>query len=458
MSKIIELEIKNNNLTVDCFVEKEEYSLFKERVVEQVLKNVTVKGFRKGHSPKDKAMEKVNPLELQSTIMQETIQRFFPDLQPEVDEEIKKQERSPLSTVVSISPDYTKEVEDGFQFRVIVSLLPKVELNKLSEITIKLPDGEDVPERISKKEFFEREQKVALSYFNRYEEIDQKSKEGFKITINLSEKSKSEEKPKTEDGVVVHLGTGQFPKDFDEKLIGLKKSDKKDFSVNIKDQELDYSIEVVKVEKPTLKTLEEIIENSEDAKSQIISKEDFLTKLESIYNNETSQIHNRMKKDLIIKDLLTIIPDFEMDDEKIESEIDRIFKALEEQALASKINIQEVFQISGLPSTGKKIASDDDVKTEIEDYVKKEFKLMNILQVVYFEKVEEKIKDTDVESLSKEIKADPKKYQIQPGENIEDLEKLNAIAYDRLLRSKAYTWIQDQVKVEILPLAKPSKK
>ena len=47
MSKIIELEIKNNNLTVDCFVEKEEYSLFKERVGCKVF----IKGRRRSNKP-----------------------------------------------------------------------------------------------------------------------------------------------------------------------------------------------------------------------------------------------------------------------------------------------------------------------------------------------------------------------------------------------------------------------
>lgn len=448
MPKILTKEIINNTLLADCLVEIEEYQEFKDRVTDQVLKTVTVKGYRKGHAPREKAMQKINLIQLQSTIIQETVERFFPELQTTLDEYLKKGDRQPLSATVSVSPEHTKETEDGFQFRVITTLLPKIDLKDISKIKIELPDGEDIEGRISKKEFYKKEIENALAYFNQYEEVDTKSKKGLKITVNLTETPLEGESRKQEN-LVVYLGKGQFPESFEKNLIGLKKDEEKKFSAEIKTQKLDYIVQIKTVEEPKLKTLNEVIKNSEEAKKQLVSEEEFTKRLEQVYDRETSQIHQRMQKDLIIKEVLKVVPDFEMEEGKIRLEINRIYSTLEKEAEKKNIEIAELFNSSGLPKIKEEVKTPQDVKTSIEDYVQKEFKLMNILQAIYYLIKEDRITSKDIESLASEIKKDPKKFQVQNPEVVADNKKLENIAYDRLLRAKAYKWIQEQVKLDI---------
>lgn len=448
MSKILTKNITGNKLIADCLVEKQEYQDFKERIIDQILKNITVKGYRKGHAPREKAMQKVNPIELQSTIIQETIEKFFPSIQKDLEEYMKSESRQAISATVSVSPDHTKETDDGFQFRVITNLLPKIDLDTISTIKIELPDGEDIDNRISKKEFFEKEEKNAIAYLNKYTEADIKSKNDLKIILDLTE-TPPEGSPREQKDLVVYLGRNQFPESFEKNLIGLKKGEEKEFESEINGQTLKYKIIVKSVQKPNFKTLAEVIQNSEDAKNQLKSEEEFRQELERIYDSETTQIHERMQKDLIIKEVLKVVPSFEMEDERIESEINRIYSALEEQSKKSNISLVDLFNSSGLPAA-KETKTEEDVKDNIIDYVKKEFSLMNILQAVYFSKLDEteKIKDEEVEAVSREIKKDPRKFQVQESE-IADRQRLESVAFDRILRSKAYNWIKSQVKITV---------
>lgn len=448
MSKILNKQIDKNVLLADCLVENNEYQEFKDKIIDQVLSTVSVKGYRKGHAPRNKAMQKVNPIQLQSTIIQETVERFFPELQAQLDEYLKTEDRQPLTVTVSVSPEHTKETDEGFQFRIVTTLLPQVDLEPISKIKIELPDGEDIENRITKKEFYEKEEKNALAYFNQYKEADVKTKKDLKITLDLTEKPAEGEARKQQD-LVVHLGRGQFPESFEKNLIGLKKGEEKNFSAEIKGQSLDYTIVIKKVEKPQLKTLAEVIEKSEEAKNQIKSEEEFRKQLEGVYDKGTTQIHENLQKDLIIKEILRVVPDFDMEEDKIQAEIDRIYSTLKRESEQSNIDISKLFISSGLPKIKEEIKTEQDVQDSVEDYVKKEFKLMNILQAVYFLKVEEKIKTEEIDALTVQIKQDPRKFQVPNEIANSDPKKLESIGYDRLLRSKAYHWIKDNVEISV---------
>jgi trigger factor len=449
MSKILAAKIENNTFLVDCLVEQKEYNEFKERITSQVLKNVSVPGFRKGNAPEKLAMEKVDQIALQSTIMQETVQKFYAELQEDVDKKLVKEDRIGVSTTISVNPEHTKETEDGFQFRVLINLLPKIALDKISDIKVELPEAEKIQGRVSKKDFFDSEKVKLINAFNVFEEVDSKSKEGLQIEVNLVEKS-DEDKERKQDALKINIGTGQFPADFEKNIIGLKKGDKKSFKYKVPhgdhSHEYNYEIEVLKVAKPTLTKINDVLEQSEEAKKQIKSEQDFEKTLQAVYDQETENLYRDIKKNAIVRGILDIVPDFDMESEKMDSEISRIDEVLTTQAKGQGKKLAEVFENSGLPGSEKKPKTDKAVRAEIEDYVKKEFKLMNILQAVYFGKVENKITEKEAETLEKQIKQSPQNFNLSL-EDAKDDDRVKNVAYDRLLRSKAYTWIQDQVQI-----------
>jgi hypothetical protein len=90
------------------------------------------------------------------------------------------------------------------------------------------------------------------------------------------------------------------------------------------------------------------------------------------------------------------------------------------------------------------VKTDNDVRGKIEEYVTTEFKLVEILRYVYYTLVESKIEDKEVQDFKNAIEADPAKYNVSQAEVANG--KAIDVAYDRLLREKAFNWIASQVK------------
>ncbi len=455
MAKIIKTKIDEQSLlfVVDCLVEDNEYQPFKQRIADQFIKNIEVKGFRKGKAPAKLALEKVDPTKLQEIIVQETIYKFYPELQPKIIAELKKLNRISVDSNISVDPSCIQEGVDGFEFRIALRILPKIDLKKIKDIEIEFFNADEIKNRLSKKEFFEREKTQVLQSLNKFTKTNKKSTKNSQLVVDLSEQNLSKKEQKKENKeIVITLGIKQFPPDFEKEIVGLKEGEEKTFAlkINLKDlgeTEFKYVIKIIEVREPQYKNIEELLESSEELKKKLKSEKKLEETLDKIYDQETEEIINSQEKNEIVKALIQNIPDFSIDEQKYHEEAHRIYNVLEHQAQDTDKSVAEVFATSGLPGSEKKLKSNQEVNKAVHDYVYKEFKLMGILQAVYFEEVDEKIQDSEITTLESEIKQNPRNFSVTP-DVIKDPSKLKSIAYDRLLRSKAYRWIKSQVKLK----------
>lgn len=463
MAKILTSKIDEDlKYIVEIQVEPAEYNDFKNRILTQLAKGVEVPGFRKGKAPLQVSLGRLDPVKVQTTVIQETVEKFYRDLRPEIEKDLNEKKTLAIFSSASLldKTDSVSENKDGsFKFTLEILTLAKVDLNPLLEKEQTLVSKSDLVNETNYQSFLTTQHQLFLSNYNDYSPSQGKAKAGDKILANIKEtlidtnfKNKNtdgkEPQQKTSQGVTITLGLNKFPPEFEEKLEGSKAGEKKIFELDLKTtpslkSRYKFEIEILEVSSPVFKTLPELFENKQSVKKQFVSIESLDTELKAIYdrkiNEELNSLIIRQVVDLIISE----IPEFKLPKSVLEQESERIITNLKQRALKSRQSLVEVFLASGLPSTDK-IKTDADVVKNVNNYVSKELKLIEVLRFIYYSLVSEKISETELKNLEKNIKENPQKFSV----NQQELEtnQLTNIAFDRLLRQKSLQWLIENMK------------
>jgi len=454
MSKVIASEIKNLTYFIDYLVEKEEYESFKSRVIDQILKNVEVKGFRKGFAPREMALKEVNPMMMQQTILNEMLDKYGSEAMIAGKEDLKNQGRVGMNFELDSDAETLKEDEKGFQFRLSCKLLANINTDTLIALPIDEPTEKDLADRPDYATFVESEKNRFVGRYNEYNVSEESSKMADKVTVNMSGKIDEKEDARlTANDFTFTLGTKEVLPEFEKGATGLKKGEKNEFSVtfpadyfeeNLQSKQANFFVEVVNVESPKFATLTEVIEGNEEAKKQFDSEEKFDEFLKDFYDNETKKQLEQIKQKNIIKAIVEKSEDVELDEQTIEDEVNRVTLALSDQAKTTGISLAKAYIQNGLPvEDAKKVGLMDDiqVKAEVEKYVRSEFKLSQILSYIYEAKVEKKPTPQEFNQTVSQVKANPAQFNVDPKATEE---QIKSIVMDRIVRQLAATWLFDQ--------------
>jgi trigger factor len=452
MSKVLNSQYGDDlTYNVDYLVENQEYKPWRQRLMTQILSTVEVPGFRKGKAPEQLAMKQLNMLSVEETILQETISKFGTEALNEAKKKLTDEGRVVQDQTVDFDTQYTGSTDEGFKFRVVLSLIPKVDLSALEKIKKPKIESEDLPERVSKEDFIQRESNKFLSSLNTYVEADELTQILHRVEVDLVEEVKGTE-PRDINGVTYTLGASELPPDFEANLIGLKTGEEKEFSLTVptdkvdkKTTEVKYKATVKKVLKPEFADLDKLFEKSENAQKQFADKQKFIDFLSNYYDQETGVIEQDIEKRKIMQEALKLVPDFSLPIERSEAEKDRIMKVLQSQSESSGESLAQVFKESGIADSeakGKIVNDPIEVKKLVGNYVDKEFKWIFILRSIYELKVEEKISQDQLETVAHEMEKKPEEYNISKGA---EHQYYHEVAFDRLMRSKATTWLFDLV-------------
>ena len=136
-------------------IEAKEYTTWKDRVVQRLLENVQVDGFRKGKAPINLAMAKIDQGRIQETTFNETVEKYGVDAIVEARKVLEADNRRILEYYLDVDPQTVGENDKGFTFKIIFSILPTVDLSCID--TLKLPkvDTQDLPKRLTVEEFLQ---------------------------------------------------------------------------------------------------------------------------------------------------------------------------------------------------------------------------------------------------------------------------------------------------------------
>lgn len=454
MTKLIKsTEVSELMHTVDFLVESTEYTVFKNRIVEQVLANIEVKGYRKGKAPREKAMEQVDPVKLDQTILTEVLQKYSDEAVKLAAENLKDKKLS--SFQLDVNPEFTKETKDGFNFRLVAHLLPNIDLSDLKKLKIKEPTVKEIEDRPSYKDFEKSEIAKITEKYAEYKDVKKPYKEGDKLEISMTGKVDGVEDSKLKaDNFVTTLGQKQFIPGFEESVMEIPVGKENTFKVtfpeeyfeaSLANKEVEFTVKVNKASRQKSAKIKDVIEANEELKKAFPSEVELKDYIKNFYDNQTTQILKEIKQKNLIQAIVDETKDFALPDDKINAEIERIYNVFKSESDSKKVDIGEVFATSGLPGSEVKDVkklTDKKVKTNIADYVKKEFKLSALLSYIYSElPAEEKIHEEELNQFVEQAKKNKGQFNL-PADASE--EEVKNVLSDRMVRQSAVNWLYEQ--------------
>lgn len=359
--------VEENQLVRTITIEEkgEKIKQLVEQILKQVSKNVTVKGFRKGHVPKSIVMAKYKDY-----IKEEVAKKFIEENLQQI---LEKENLTPVSQI--FFGDIELNGEDHLKLKVSFEVAPEFELKNYENLEV------EIVKKDVKDEDVEKVIEGILNQNVSYEPEDKEIEQGDKIKIKYHIVSKDGEEEEDEFEVVI--GSGTLRKEIEEQLIGKKKGD----VVEIKDVPLldeqgnekgkaDVTITILEVYKRVVPEFNDefvkklgLGENVEEAKKKI--RED----LEKKFKEDEKRELEQKIIDELVKDY-----DFPVPQSLVEAELEALLQDYARQLQAFGIQPNQEMLIAareGLKQTAEKnvrlmfiinkIAEKEDIKVTEEE-------------------------------------------------------------------------------------------
>lgn len=439
--------------TLDYLIEEETYQTWKQRLTNQALKSVDVQGFRKGKVPNDIALKNVNEKALDEMITRETLEKYGVEAVSSLSKKMQEDKRVILNVEVISDPKFTGEIDKSFQLRLTAFLLPQVDLSGLKDLKIEKGDA-NLSDRPSKEDFIIQEKSRFLRTYNSYtDKNDEAAKNDLVVVRMLGKINDQEDKKLNTERVEIVLGSGEFLPEIENNLPGIKKGEKRTITVNfpgtyfeksVAGREAVFEVECLEIKLAGYDTLEELFEKEDSVKDQFENIQEFYTFLDKFYDDETEKLGDEALQKSVIHCAVTQIKDFALPEDKVESEVGRIFEALTSESQTKSISLTQSFLDSGIPNTGlSKSADEIEIKQKLQEYVKNEFKLSYILHSIYEELVTTKVTSKELTQAVAQIKQNPQQFRINPNSTDSQIQDF---ALDRLKRQTGAKYLFDLYK------------
>lgn len=213
--KITTKKLPKSQIEISIEVPNEDFAPFRQKAVQKLAGQVNIPGFRKGHVPEKKLIEQFG----EQGILAEAAEAAIPNV---LTKAILQESISPITRpdvqLISLTP---------FSFSATVTVFPEIKMGKWEEAGV--PKKEVV---IKKKEIDEVTEQLRERFMER-KPVDRAAKNDDFVEVSFS--------GKTPDGVPLDgteskchplvLGSKQFISGFEEELVGMKKDEKKSFTI-----------------------------------------------------------------------------------------------------------------------------------------------------------------------------------------------------------------------------------
>jgi trigger factor len=213
--KVSKKKLPKSQYSVTVESTEEIFSAYRKKAVKNISQKVSVPGFRKGHIPEKMLIDRFGV----ETILNEAAEEAIPELLAKA---LHKEKLSPIERpnveVSSLTP---------FTFTATVTVFPSIKVDKWEEYEIPRKEIS-----LQEKDIDEVLKQLQERFIERIP-VEREAKNGDFLEIDFS--------GKTPDGVVLDgteskchplvLGSNTFIPGFEEKLIGMKKAEEKEFEV-----------------------------------------------------------------------------------------------------------------------------------------------------------------------------------------------------------------------------------
>lgn len=217
---IIKKDLEKSQVEIKVELSNEEFSPFIEKGAKHLSEQVKIEGFRPGKVPYEVLKQKVGEIsileEAAHIAIRKNIDKIF-------EEQLKGRQPvgQPQIEITKLAPN------NPLEYKMIISLLPIVTLGEYKDLKIKKEQAAVNDEDINKTLEEIREMRA------KEVETNEGAKTGDKVIINLH---LSLDKVPVEDGhahdMSLIVGKEYLVPGFDEKIIGIKKEEKREFKLN----------------------------------------------------------------------------------------------------------------------------------------------------------------------------------------------------------------------------------
>lgn len=377
-----EYEIKKlpkSEVEIKITVSKENFEKHRQTASQEISKDVKVKGFRPGNIPPHILEQHVDKKYIDARAQELAIQRAYA-------ETVIKEKIQVIS-----SPKVKIEQEDPLVFTAIVAVLPEVEVKDYKSIKVKKEEvkveEKDVEEVISD----------IKRYGTKYQIVEREAKKGDRVEVDFEgfDGDKPVENTKSSNHPVI-IGENSLIPGFEEKLIGLKKEEKKEFDITfpkdygkkeLQGKKLKFKVEVKLVEEAQIPEFNEELIEKVTGKKQ--NPADFRKELEENILAKKTQEEARKRENLYIEQLLKKIS-VEIPESLIEEEANYILEDMKEDITSKGIEFAKFLEQAK--------TTEEDLKKKYRPEAEKRIKIRLALQQL--------IKEEEIKVSEEEMKAE----------------------------------------------------
>lgn len=341
MSRFPIERLKKSRVSVTATFNEEEYASAEAEALKHLGQHVEVKGFRPGNAPADKIRERVGD----DRVFEEAIRVLLKThLQPMVDENGLKPIMPPKVEAVS---------------RLPVTL--KITFVEKPEVTVKKADKIKVEKKahpVDQKDV-QRVLDSVLQEHRLVQPVDRAAKEGDQVTVDFhATDDKGQEIPGMRAeryGIVI--GKSNLLPGFEPELVGLKKGDRKEFTLTLPEKfqmeelrgkKADFHVTVHTVEEVTLPELTDAFAKE---KLRQESAKAFTDMVEKSIRDQEEQF-DRVRRERELLDMIRENTQADVAEELVEDEMRHLIAEWSEHLEAQKVSIEEALKREGKDAKG----------------------------------------------------------------------------------------------------------
>ena len=206
---------------IDATLEKEAWTAAREKALKKLIKNVQIKGFRKGQAPESMAKNYVDP----NKLINEAINIALPSMYDEAIKEFK------LVPFTQPDVEVTDLTDEALKVKFIITVYPEVKLGQYKDIHLEYTEP-----KVSAKEVKESIDKL-LADNAELVLSNEPAKLGDTVVLDFKGYIDGKEfEGGSADNYSLVLGSNSFVPGFEEQLVGVSAETKKDVLITFPEQ------------------------------------------------------------------------------------------------------------------------------------------------------------------------------------------------------------------------------
>jgi len=369
---------------------------FFTRVYNRLAPQIEVKGFRPGQAPRSMIISAIGENRLQTEIVDEALKESYVQA-------LKKENLIPVAPPrvnLKMMKDLLTDTAE-MEYEAEVDLLPEIKLGDYKKI--KVTERKDKKIEVKKEEI-----EQVLSHLARgqaqFKDIDRPLKQGDRVEINFEafDKGVKLENLSSKNYPAI-LGSKVLIPEFEEKLIGLKKGDKKEFKLYLsaspqekKKKEIDFKVEILLTQEVILPKFNDEFaqkykkKNMEELKGAI--KEDII---------QQKEIEQKRKLENEMLEKLLKITKVEVPESLIEQEIERQISQIRSRVSAAGLTFEQY--LNNLPAGRQGLKkTEEELKEGLKPQAEKTIKIgLALGEIARLEKIDPQDKEAGKKAFDK---------------------------------------------------------